>query len=114
MLKDICPGCPHHCYLDEAHCERGVEYAATGVLPPRKPRPAGEHSDRRPNERKMMYRALDQTGKLLWSIRELAELLNAPSDAEQPGSELFSCLREDDRAALLTLLEKVRLSQRRH
>lgn len=104
MLKDVCPGCPHHCYLDEAHCERGVEYAATGVLPPRKPRP--DHADRKPNERKMQYRALDQQGKLVWSIRELAEMLE-----ESELGDLFACLREDDRASLLMLLEKVRLSR---
>lgn len=109
MLKDLCPGCPHHCYLDEARCERGTELAATGVLPPRKPRPAGEHGDRKPNERKMQYRALDQTGKLVWSIRELADMLHEPE-----GGEAFSCLREDDRAVLLMLLEKVRLSRRHH
>ena len=107
MLNDMCPGCPHHCYLNEAHCERGVAYAATGVLPPRKPRPS--QGDRKPNERKMQYRALDQKGKLIWSIRELAEMLE---NAEE--GETFSCLREDDRAALLMLLEKVRLSRRHH
>ena len=56
----------------------------------------------------MQYRALDQNGKLVWSIRELAEMLNGAG-----GSEVFTCLREDDRAALLMLLEKVRLSQHR-
>ena len=106
MLKDMCPGCPHHCYLDEAHCERGQAYAATGVLPPRRPRPEGAQGHKPPNERKAQYRALDQTGKLVWSVRELADMLDADA------AELFSCLREDDRAALLMLLEKVRLSRR--
>lgn len=107
MLKDICPGCPHHCYLDEPHCERGAAYAATGELPPRKPRPAGEQGHKPPNERKAQYRAMDQQGKLVWSIRELNEMLDTDE------ADLFSCLREDDRAALLMLLEKVRLSRRR-
>ena len=108
MVKDMCPGCPHHCYLDQARCGRGEEYAATGILPPRKPRPAGEQGDRKPNERRQQYRALDQGGTRVWSVRELAEMLN-----EHEGSEVFSCLREDDRAALLMLLEKVRLSRHR-
>lgn len=106
MLKDLCPGCPHHCYLDEPRCERGAVYAATGQLPPRKPRPAGEQGHKPPNERKAQYRALDQPGKLIWSIRELNEMLDADE------TDFFSCLREDDRAALLMLLEKVRLSHR--
>lgn len=107
MLKDLCPGCPHHCYLDDPRCERGAVYAATGEMPPRKPRPAGEQGHKPPNERKAQYRALDQQGKLVWSIRELNVMLE-----EAEGIDLFSCLREDDRAALLMLLEKVRLSRR--
>lgn len=106
MLKDLCPGCPHHCYLDEPHCERGAVFAATGTLPPRKPRPDGGQGHKPPNERKVQYRALDQQGKLIWSIRELNDMLKDEEDG------LFSCLREDDRAALLMLLEKVRLSHR--
>lgn len=109
MLKDLCPGCPRHCYLDEARCERGAEYAATGILPPRNPRPAEVHDNRKPNERKEQYRTLDQRGKLVWSINELTEMLEAAAD-----EDVFSCLREDDRAALLMLLEKVRLSRRHH
>lgn len=108
MLKDMCPGCPHHCYLDEPRCERGAVYAATGELPPRKPRPAAEQGHKPPNERKAQYWALDQQGKLFWSIRELNDILDADE------ANLFSCLREDDRAALLMLLEKVRLSRRHH
>ena len=106
MLKDLCPGCPHHCYLDEPHCERGAVCAATSTLPPRKPRPDGGQGHKLPNERKAQYRALDQQGQLIWSIRELNDMLKDAEDG------LFSCLREDDRAALLMLLEKVRLSHR--
>lgn len=103
MLNEMCPGCAHHCYLDAAHCERGKAYAATGVLPPRRPHP--ERGDRKPNARKMQYFALDQQGKLIWSIRELADMLSSA------GEGLFACLKEEDRASLLMLLEKVRMEQ---
>ena len=63
MIKDICPGCGKHCYLNEARCERGIEYANTGVMPPRRPRPDGGHGKKH-SEEKMKYLALDTEGRI--------------------------------------------------
>lgn len=38
--KKNCPGCSRNCELSAPHCERGAEYARTGVLPEK---PAGGH-----------------------------------------------------------------------
>lgn len=98
-----------HCYLDEARCERGAEYAKTGVLPPRKPRPEGAH-DKRHSEQKMKYLAISQEEKLIWNIKEMGFEL---AQQESCG-DAFDCLREEDRATLLMLLEKVKHDWRRH
>ena len=38
-----CPGCSRNCELSNPHCERGKEYARTGVLPEM---PKGSHHGR--------------------------------------------------------------------
>lgn len=106
MLKHLCPCCGRHCYLDELQCERGVEYKETGVIPPRKPRPHGNGEGKKPSERKMQYLALDREGKLIWNLREMGNMIDSLENAD--GNELFACLREEDRADLLILLEKIK------
>ena len=107
MLNHLCPGCGKHCYLDEAGCERGIEYASTGIMPPRKPRPEGAHGKRH-SEQKMKYLAVSQEDKLIWNIKAMGAEL-----AQQESCGAFDCLREEDRVALLMLLEKVKHDWRR-
>ena len=106
MIKDLCPGCGKHCYLNEARCERGMEYAKTGVMPPRRPRPDGGHGKKH-SEEKMKYLALDTEAKIVWNIRELAD---AACDTDTPA--LTEGLWEEDRAVLLMLLEKVKFEHK--
>lgn len=35
MENKTCPCCGRHCSLDDPHCERGVQYAKTGIIPER-------------------------------------------------------------------------------
>ena len=56
MLKHLCPCCGRHCYLDHPHCERGAEYAKSGVIPPRTRKPDGERDGKKPSEHKKKYR----------------------------------------------------------
>ena len=103
MIKDLCPGCGKHCYLNEARCERGIEYANTGILPPRRPRPEGVPA-RKHSEQKMKYLAMSRDEKLAWNLQEMGAAAAQQDDAEG----LFACLREEDCTALLMLLEKVK------
>ena len=52
MLEHLCPCCGRHCYLDHPHCERGAEYAKSGVIPPRTRKPDGERDGKKPSEHK--------------------------------------------------------------
>ncbi|MBQ7795936.1 MAG: hypothetical protein IJ374_05185 [Lachnospiraceae bacterium] len=114
MLNHLCPGCGHHCYLDEPHCARGAEFAKTGVLPPRVKKPDGAHGGKKPSEKKRMYLALEPDSKLAWNIREMGQKISEWEAAAQSGEvcpthcEMFEGLREEDRKALLMLLEKVK------
>lgn len=105
MLKNLCPGCSRHCYLDEAQCERGMEYARTGTLPPRRPHLEGNH-DGRHSEQKQKYLAMTASERILWNLGQLG-------GAAQEHPEMLSCLREEERADLLLLLERLRHSLRR-
>lgn len=104
MLKHLCPCCGRHCYLDEPQCERGIEYKETGVIPPRKPRPNGEKKAM--SEKKRIYLSLDRDDKIVFNIREMGVLLKTLR--EENSDVLFSNLREEDRADLLMLLEKLK------
>ena len=104
MNNSLCPGCMKHCYLDEAHCERGIEYAETGILPPRKPRPEGMSNARKMPEQKMKYLAMSQDEKIAHNLIELGRVFSNSASTE----ELLSCLRAEEQNDLLMLTEKLR------
>ena len=104
MNNNLCPGCMKHCYLDEARCERGTEYAKTGILPPRKPRPEGASNTRKMLEQKMKYLAMNQNEKIAHNLTELGRAFSDSASTE----ELLSCLRAEERHDLLMLTEKLR------
>ena len=118
MTERICPGCGKRCSLDEPKCGRGIEFARTGVLPERKPREEGErhshggHRGRRHAERMESYRALPQDGRIAQCILDIAQEILSRKDGGENAEDtqhggLFTCLREDERDALLLALEKI-------
>ena len=54
----------------------------------------------------MQYFTLDRDGRLLWNLREMGDTIRALEEAGA-GDLLFS-LRDEDRADLLMLLEKLK------
>lgn len=102
MLKHLCPCCGRHCYLDEPQCERGIIYRETGEVPPRKPKVGANGEIRKTPEKKLKYLSLSRDEKILWNLQELGNNI-----AGDESLFLLDCLREDDRAALLMLLEKI-------
>lgn len=121
-MNEVCPGCGRHCALNDVHCERGREYARTGVLPARNAREEGGrdghgghdgHGGRRHAEQGAAYHELPLESKLAMSIRELGHAIRRQEDGSQGEQaaafhrEVFSCLGEDEKSALLTYMEKV-------
>lgn len=102
MLIHLCPCCGRHCYLDEPQCERGIIYRETGEVPPRKPKVGTNGETRKPSEKKLKYLSLSRDEKILWNLQELGNNIEGDNSLF-----LLDCFREDDRTALLTLLEKI-------
>lgn len=107
MLNHLCPCCGRHCYLDTPQCERGMEYAKTGVIPPRVKKPEGTPGAKQMPEKKRLYLAMDREGKLAYNLKEMGKTVHLAEETAQ-NEDLFASLREEDRADLLMLLEKVK------
>ena len=54
----------------------------------------------------MQYLVLDRDGKLLWNLREIGDIIRALEETGE--GDLLSSLRDEDRADLLMLLEKLK------
>lgn len=115
MVNKLCPCCGRRCYMDELKCERGREYAATGVIPPRKPRPDGHGHHGAPSDKpspRQLYMKLDREEKLVANIKDMAAIIDrlAGADRAPTAAEMFSTIREEDRQAMLMFLEKIKHS----
>ena len=62
--------------------------------------------EKKPSEKKMQYLPLDRDGRLLWNLREMGDTIRALEEAGD--GDLLSSLRDDDKADLLMLLEKLK------
>lgn len=107
--KNVCPGCGRHCDLTMPSCERGEEYARTGVMPERK---AGEHGGHGPHghpphgdiRQEPLYKADSTEGKLMAMLGLLGHI--AHHIGGERAAEAFSALEAPEREELLSLLEK--------
>lgn len=113
--KTVCPGCGRHCDLSMPSCERGEEYARTGVMPERAG--AGGHGGRGPHghpphgdiTKALRYKADSTEGKLMAMLGVLGHIGHHMGD--EMAQEMFSMLTPDERETLLSLLERVYISQ---
>lgn len=94
MLKHLCPCCGRHCYLEQPNCERGAEYAKTGVIPPRTHKPDGKRDGKKPSEHKKRYHTLDQDNKLIWNIRDMGQVIVSLAEGKASQSRILILLNE--------------------
>lgn len=124
-MNEVCPGCGRHCALNEVRCDRGRAYVQTGVLPERNAHGEGGrdgheghgghegheghggHGGRRHAGQGAEYHDLPLESKLAVSVRELAHAFRRQEEQEAFPREVFGCLTEEEKNALLTSLEKV-------
>lgn len=113
MIGKLCPCCGRRCYMDELKCERGREYAKTGVIPPRRPKPGhGPQGgpEGRPNPHRR-YMKLTTDEKLAVTVSDIAAMLQQlPKETE--AKDVFDCLRIDDKQQVLMFMEKIKGSLR--
>ena len=106
MANKLCPCCGRRCYLDEVKCERGREYLQTGVIPPRKPKPGHGTDGNKPNPHRQ-YMKLTVEEKLVVTVKDLVEMMNnLPQEINE--TQVFDCLRDDDKQEVLMFMEKIK------
>ncbi|MDD7740590.1 MAG: hypothetical protein SOT28_01185 [Fusicatenibacter sp.] len=92
-----CPGCSRNCELSAPHCERGVEFAKTGVLPEKHGHGSMGHLQFEKKEQQLVMKYLH----------------HAVAAADQGGftqemaAEMFAVLTDEETADLMKLLEKL-------
>lgn len=94
MLDHLCPCCGRHCYLDNPQCERGCEYARTGIIPPRIQKDDKDKGKRKPSEHKKRYHTLDQDNKLIWNIRDMGQVIRELSEGKGSQSRILIILNK--------------------
>ena len=94
MLKHLCPCCGHHCYLNNTQCERGAEYAQTGVIPPRTHKADGHNEKKKKDSHKKKYHTLDQDNKLIWNLRDMGHIIRSLSEGKGSQSRILIIMSE--------------------
>lgn len=107
MLKHLCPCCGRHCYLECPGCERGAEYAKTGVILPCMHKPDGRHDGKKPSEHQKRYHSLDQDNKLIWNIRDMGHVIRALSEGKASQSRILIILDEEEIITQSELTERL-------
>lgn len=107
MLKHLCPCCSRHCYLEQPNCERGAEYAKTGVIPPRTHKPDGKRDGKKPSEHKKRYHTLDQDNKLIWNIRDMGQVIISLAEGKASQSRILIILNEEETITQSELTERL-------
>lgn len=103
--ENICPGCGRHCDLNEPNCGRGEEYRRTGKMPEKR-HGKGQHD----KTRMVHYHAADMNDKLIINLRDLGHMMRFLYEgkaSQKRHEEMFSCLSEEEKQKLLSLLENV-------
>lgn len=104
-----CPCCGRHCDLSAPHCQRGEEYARTGVIPEGHShqgphRDHGEkghhgefHGQQVPEEdtrKKDRYAQQDLDSKILWNLRDLGHALRHQAEGKGSQKRILMLLEE--------------------
>ncbi len=92
-----CPGCSRNCEVSAPHCERGKEYARTGVLPEL---PAGKHHGRLHFEKR-------EQQLIMKYLHHAVGAADHGGITQDMSGRMFDVLTEEETATLATLLEKL-------
>lgn len=95
--KKNCPGCSRNCELSAPHCERGAEYARTGVLPEK---PAGGHGGH------LKFENRDQLLVMKY-LHHAVGVADRGGFTQELTGKMFEVLTEAETAELAKLLEKL-------
>jgi len=86
--QQLCPCCGRHCDLSDPHCERGIEYRKTGVIPEDR-HGEGHHGS---HHRRVPYRSLDINDKLVDGLRDLGGLMRSQYEGKASQKRILMIL----------------------
>ena len=92
-----CPGCSRNCELSAPHCERGVEFAKTGVLPEKHGHGSMGHLQFEKKEQQLVMKYLHHA----------VGVADNGGIAQENAADMFSVLTEEETIQLAGLLEKL-------
>lgn len=96
-----CPICPRACELSAPHCERGAEYAETGIIPQER-----EHGHDRRNTQRLHFEKKEQQLIMKYLHHAIAAADHGGITQEQ-AKEMFSVLTEEETVQLAELLKRL-------
>ncbi|MGN0182672.1 MAG: MarR family winged helix-turn-helix transcriptional regulator [Candidatus Ornithomonoglobus sp.] len=98
-----CPCCGRHCDLSEPHCERGENYARTGVIE----RGHEHHHDKRKIFAAENYNKLNTDNKLIMNLRDLGHTLHSLSEGKGSQKRILIILHENGGMTQRELTERL-------
>lgn len=96
-----CLICPRACELSAPHCERGAEYARTGIIPQER-----EHGHDHSNAPRLRFEKREQQLIMKYLHHAIAVADHGGITQEQ-AKEMFSVLTEEETVQLAELLERL-------
>lgn len=94
-----CPICPRQCDLSAPHCERGMEYKKTGVIPQKK-------GHGRENSPRLYFEKREQQLVMKY-LHHAVGAADHGGITQENANEMFSVLTEQETIYLSELLEKL-------
>lgn len=106
----FCPCCGRHCDLNEPHCERGKEYARTGIIPEggHKHEHGDAHHIKHQNICKNAnYDNMDTNNKLIINLRNLGHMIRFLFEGKGSQKRVLIILRESGSMTQRELTERM-------
>lgn len=93
-----CSLCPQACELSAPHCERGAEYARTGIIP--------EHGHNHRNAARLRFEKKEQQLVMKY-LHHAVGVADRGGIMQEQADEMFSVLTEEETIQLAELLERL-------
>jgi len=100
--ENICPGCGHHCDLNEPYCGRGKEYRRTGEMPEKR-----HWKEQRDRMRMAHCHAADMNDKLIINLWNLGHMMRFLYEGKASQKRILIILSETETVTQRDLTERL-------
>ena len=102
--KKLCPGCGRHCDLSTPHCDKGREFAKTGVLPEYNHKKEEHHG-----MRMLHYHSEDINDKLIINLRNINHMMRMQYEGKSSQKRILIILNESGTLTQKELTERLNI-----